>query len=223
MGTATARTSPAAGTAIRTGAKSPARTPRPPLVINIGRPSSGGPKHNYPSQEHNRPREGARPSWGHVNGRPAIADGADASEEQAQPQPAQPRVQRPAQAGLAQVPGIRSASVTHHHAYTVGCVRKRLQKLGVTQEPGYITERSEIIHTDRTHSGITYPATGPDGAALNVPVLAPHRQDGAAIRTRMQRVDSADWQAKVVYNDRTERSPAITTGTATAATPTAII
>ena len=74
---------------------------------------------------------------------------------------------------------MRNASVTHHHAYSVGYVRKRLQKLGVTQEPSFITERSEFVHTDRPHSSITYPDTGPDGAAVSAAVMAPRRASDA--------------------------------------------
>ena len=70
-------------------------------------------------------------------------------------------------------PGVRAAVSVHHHPYTQGYVRKKLQNIGVKHEPAFITDRAEMIHTDRAHSIIGYPRVGPDHLALSVNVFSP--------------------------------------------------
>jgi hypothetical protein len=93
------------------------------------------------------------------------------------------------------------AAVQHQHPYTQGYVRGKLRKLGVTAEPSLITDRGEMIHTDRKHSSITYPDRGPKGAALNAHLVGP---SGADARAQMGRVNSPGWRANVESYNRIE-------------------
>ena len=92
----------------------------------------------------------------------------------------------------------------HHHPYTQGYVRKRLQKMGVTAEPDLITDRSEFIHTDKAHSAIRYPRKGPDKSPLSAVAISPRHLNDEVVRDHMVRIQADDWRQKMDALDSTE-------------------
>ncbi|HTB34265.1 MAG TPA: hypothetical protein VK842_05345, partial [bacterium] len=202
----TALTARANDQADRGAAREPQRAAAPAshgsMVINMGRPSSGGRYGSVPSQRAAGAYQPARPSWGQVS-RPSDVGGGQAKAAV---------VARPWQAGQGQLnrysgPGLSASSVVHHHPYTQGYVRQRLQKLGVKAEPSYITDRSEIIHTDRAHSSIPLPSEGPGHVALKASVMAPRGADGPRLRLQMDLVSRGDWTARLGGFEREEGRP----------------
>lgn len=103
-----------------------------------------------------------------------------------------------------EAPGLKAAVAVHHHPYTPGYVRKKLQKIGVNTEPALITDRGQMIHTDKAHSMIHFPKTGPDRASLNASVVSPRHFNDPIVRDHMARVDSQDWHDRIVQFDSTE-------------------
>jgi hypothetical protein len=160
---------------------------RRPVVINMSRPSSGGHNRNYPSPQ-NHPAANFQPSYGRVqwnapknNSRPDVKAYA--------------------------APGLRASISVHHHPYSQGYVRKKLQKIGVKNEPNFITDRSEIIHTDRMHSTIGFPRTGPDHGPLTATAFSPRRFNDPLVRDHMNLVDGPEWHARIDGFNRTESEP----------------
>lgn len=94
-------------------------------------------------------------------------------------------------------PGVRAAVAVHHHAYTQGYVRQKLQKLGVVSEPSVITDRSEMVETDAAHSTVRLPEKGPDHQPLKATQVSPRHFNDESVRDRMSLVDSPDWQARI--------------------------
>ena len=191
------------------GGAGPQRSAAPaahqPMVINMGRPSSGGHNGNFPSQRGAGGYAPSRPSWGQVY-RPARPSGGQ-SQSRAQFQAGvQGRSWRPAQGQLSgyAASGLNASSVVHHHPFTQGYVRQRLQKLGVKTEPSYITDRSEIVHTDRAHSSIPLPSVGPGHAALKAAVMAPRGADGPRLSEHMALVSRGDWPGRLAGFERDE-------------------
>jgi hypothetical protein len=202
---------------------------RPPVVINMSRPSSGGFSRNYPVQtQASRPAPvQAQPSWGRLNRSTPLnaAEGAQAGRPgpEATERPAAAQEERPAQAqaGMEErarpetrVPastfapqGMRAAAVAHHHPYTPGYIRHKLQKLGVSSEPAFITDRSEIIHTDRQHSTIELPARGPDGSAIRTSLITPRGAGFAGVREQMKLVSGDEWRGRLAGFSRDETKP----------------
>jgi hypothetical protein len=181
---------------------------RQPMAINMGRPSSGGHNSNFPSQRPAGNGQAARPSWGQ-------------GYRQAPPTGRQPQARAQAQAGTMGRPwqaspgqlkqysdsGLNASSVVHHHPYSPGYVRQKLQKLGVTQEPSYITDRAEIVHTDREHSRVPMPAQGPDHLALKATLAAPRGADGLRLRQHMDLVSRPEWHERLGGFERDEDRP----------------
>ncbi|HUO57489.1 MAG TPA: hypothetical protein VMV05_04865 [bacterium] len=193
-----------------------------PVVINLARGSSGGHNRNFPSQS---PRSNSpaptyhNPSYGRFQWNAP-------SRSWAQPEPWTPSQpsRRGTGGGLSKPnpnthfnpnfrtysrpnaqaytsPGLNAAVAVHHHAYTPGYVRMRLRNIGVASEPKIITNRSEIIHTDRRHSVISYPKRGPDGGALRATALSPRFFNGPVVRQTMARLGGADWRERVHQAD----------------------
>jgi len=106
------------------------------------------------------------------------------------------------QLNAARVAGVRNANVVHHHAYEQGVVRQRLAKIGVKTEPSHISDRSEMVSTDRAHSTITYPRTGPGGTAIHGSPVSPRQFNNPAVRAQMGQVNRADFMAQVVLRKR---------------------
>ncbi len=202
------------------------RSPAParqPVVINMNRGSSGGHNRNYPSQ-HPAPAVSRPPSYGQLRwNNPAPAQSKPQSNPRpilqsrppAQPQPgtavpiregaiSAPVFNRPPVKNYVQ-PGVKAAVAVHHHAYTPGYVRQKLQKLGVQSEPSLITDRSEIIATDKAHSTIRVPEKGPDHQVITAVSVSPRNFNDKVVRDQMARVDSSDWQGRVDQFNASER------------------
>jgi hypothetical protein len=155
------------------GATAPMRASRPapvrqPMVIHMNRASN--------------PRPAQQPSYGHIQwSRTTRTHQKSAVSAQ--------RVQATRQLTTARVAGVRSANVVHHHAYQQGYVRQKLAKIGVKSEPSHITDRSEMVSTDRAHSMISYPQTGPKGAAIQGKLVGARQFNNAGVRAQMSLVN----------------------------------
>jgi len=184
---------------------------RQPVVINMSRGSSGGHNRNYPSQQPSRPaaQPESRPSYGRLNWSapvekktqtqtqlwtPARRNSGQVNRSTGQTIPR--TYERPNVKAYAS-PGIHAAVAVHHHAYTPGYVRGKLRKIGVTAEPSLITDRAEIIHTDRLHSAIGLPKEGPGHRPLRGNALSPRHFNDPIVRQQMARIDNADWTARI--------------------------
>jgi hypothetical protein len=193
-----------AGMAVSAGrpaaASRPMQTSRAPVVINMSHGFSGGQNRNFPSQQSSTSQPArTQPSYGQLhwnnqgNGqrttRPAfqtnVREGVVGQVYQ------RPNVQNYSQSG------VRAAVSVHHHPYTQGYVRKKLQKLGVSAEPNLITDRAEIIHTDRLHSTIRFPQHGLDHLAITATMVSPRHYNDGIVRDHMNLVDSVEWNARV--------------------------
>ncbi len=97
----------------------------------------------------------------------------------------------------AHVPGVRSATAVHHHAYKQGYVRKKLSKIGVKTEPKYIADRSEIVSTDRAHSMIGNPSTGPKGEPFKGSMVSPRQFNGSVVRNQMSVVNRPAYMQRI--------------------------
>jgi hypothetical protein len=89
--------------------------------------------------------------------------------------------------------GVKAAVAVHHHAYAQGYVRQKLQKMGVSSEPGLITDRSEMMDTDKTHSAIRFPQKGADHQPITAAVVSPRHFNDDVVRDNMKLVNSPDW------------------------------
>ena len=170
-----------------------------PVVINMTSGSSGGHNHNFPSQQPSFQPARTQPSYGqlHWNNQSNnqmtnryriqnhVQEGVVGQSYQ------RPNIQNYAQSG------VRAAVAVHHHPYTQGYVRKKLQKLGVSAEPNLITDRAEIIHTDRAHSVIRFPQHGPDHIGITARLVSPRHYNDGVVRDHMNLVDSVEWTARV--------------------------
>ncbi len=171
-----------------------------PVVIQMGHGASGGHNRNFPSQQseqrnfgdHNQQPSYGNLRWNNIQGNRGFNSNA------IRPYP-RPDVQSFSQ------PGVRTAVAVHHHPYTPGYVRKKLQNMGVTSEPGLITLRSQIIHTDRDHSIIRYPQVGPDHVGIRGRLVSPRHFNDDVVRNNMLMVDSPEWRARLNQTDRMER------------------
>lgn len=180
------------------------QTVRQPVVINMSRPSSGGHNRNFPAQQ-SKPAVSAQPSYGKIYwGTPS----QNKPQARAQPQSRQGQIgiglyPRP-DAKVFASPGQRAAVSVHHHPYTQGYVRKKLQKMGVRTEPSLITDRSEIIHTDRAHSTIRFPQKGPDHNPITATAISARHLNDEAVRDHMALVGSDEWRSRIGDSYRTE-------------------
>ncbi len=170
---------------------------RQPVVINMSRPSSGGHNQNFPSQ---RPApqtaKPSQPSYGRLNWT-APSGGTHTFNQGTRPGQSPVLVHTRPNAGAYTSPGLKAAVAVHHHPYTQGYVRKKLQNIGVTREPSLITDRSEIIHTSRQYSTIHFPTQGPDRLAINAVAVSPRHFNDPIVRDHMALVDSGDWHARI--------------------------
>jgi len=114
------------------------------------------------------------------------------------------RVQATRQLNAARVAGVRNANVVHHHAYAQGYVRQKLSKIGVKSEPSHITDRSEMVATDRAHSTINYPQTGPKGEAIRGTLVSPRQFNNAGVRAQMSLVNRPAFTAQIGRENATE-------------------
>jgi hypothetical protein len=184
--------------AARSVASRPAPAYHAPVVINMSHGSSGGHNQNFPSQQSvsSQPAR-TSPSYGQlrwsgnsqVTTRPQIQTGVQVGV-------VGQAYQRPSVQNYAHT-GVRAAVAIHHHAYTQGYVRKKLQKMGVAAEPNLITDRAEIIHTDRAHSIIRYPQNGMDHKPITATMVSPRHYNDSVVRDHMTILDSPEWKATV--------------------------
>ncbi len=155
-----------------------------PVIINMSRPSSGGFDRNFPSQQ-SYEAVGRQPSYGRIQrGSSNNFRGTDIRSYSS--------------------PGLHAAVSIHHHPYSPGYVRKKLQKIGVKSEPSYITDRSEFIHTSRAHSTISFPRTGPDHLPLSAKAFSSRQFNDPAIRNHMALVEGPVWRSRIDGFNRTE-------------------
>ena len=119
-------------------------------------------------------------------------------------QKAAPQAQAVRQTSAVHVPGVRSATAVRHHAYTQGYVRKKLTKIGVKSEPSYITDRSEIMSTDRTHSMIGNPSTGPKGEPFKASMVSPRQFNGSVVRNQMATVNRPAYMQRIDRENASE-------------------
>ena len=128
-----------------------------PVVINVNRPSSGGHGRNYPSQQSASQQTSGAPSYGKLQWtQKGQVKQAGQKKSSANYNPSALRtggtMTKQSVSMSVNNTQMKTASVVHHHPYEPNYVRKKLQKLGVKSAPGYITNREEVIHTDREHS-----------------------------------------------------------------------
>ncbi|HTA77002.1 MAG TPA: hypothetical protein VK791_07590 [bacterium] len=181
-----------------------------PVVINMSHGSSGGHNRNFPVQQtqqvhapqnNNQPAH-QQPSYGqlHWNNQVATRPALHTNVQNGVVGQAfqRPKVQNYNRAG------VRASVAVHHHSYVQGYVRKKLQKIGVSAEPNLITDRAEIIHTDRAHSIIKYPQKGPDHLAITASIVSPRHFNDAIVRDHMTIADSPEWQARADRFNMTE-------------------
>jgi hypothetical protein len=140
---------------------------------------------------------GYKPSYGQVQ------------RSQAQPvqhtfQRAAPQAQAARPVAAARAPGVREAAAVRHHAYTPGYVRKKLSNIGVKTEPRYITDRSEIVSTDRAHSRIGMPSTGPQGGAFKANLVSSRQFNGSLVRNQMTAVNRPEYMQRIDRENLTE-------------------
>ncbi len=177
---------PAVRTAPRAGTNRPVRV-RQPVTIKMSRPSPNA--QNHPSQQ---------PSYGRIQ-----------PNRRAQQPPA--AVQAPAfqtqalrRQGNVPTPKARSAKAVHHHVYTQGYVRKKLSKIGVKTEPLYITDRSEIVSSDRAHSIVRIPRTGPKGEAFKGALVSPRKFNIDLVRRQMAIANHPAFLQQIEKENRNE-------------------
>jgi hypothetical protein len=182
------------------GGKTVSRAPaRAPVVINMTHPSSGGHNRNFPSQQPAaKPAVNANPSYGRLNWTsPAPSKTGTRPNQGTRPGQSPVVTTTRPNARVYSSPGLKAAVVVHHHPYTQGYVRKKLQKIGVSREPSLITDRSEIVHTSRQYSSIYFPTQGPNRLALNATAISPRHFNDPIVRDHMALVDGADWHARI--------------------------
>ncbi len=84
--------------------------------------------------------------------------------------------------------GGQDAFLVHPPAAHQRYIRKQLSKIGVRTEPSIITNRSEIVSTDRAHSTISYPRTGPKGETIKASLVSPLDFNSSVVRNQMEAV-----------------------------------
>ena len=143
------------------------------------------------SSKRSNVQTGQKPSYGQTQWNRSAQPRQQAVQKTVQKAPA---VRQPS---TAQAPGVRSATVVHHHTYTQGYVRTKLSKIGVKTEPSYITDRSEIVSTDRTHSVIGKPSTGPKGEAFKGSLVSVRKFNSSVVRNQMAIVNRPAYMQQI--------------------------
>ncbi len=82
----------------------------------------------------------------------------------------------------------------HHHPFTQGYVRKKLQKLGVSVLPHYITDRRNMLDADNLHSVIRLPQKGPDHQPLSAIALTRKDLGNSMVTAQMAYLSSGALQ-----------------------------
>jgi hypothetical protein len=173
-----------------------------PVVINMNNPSSGGQNRNFPSQMKKQPaaqNENSTPSYGKLQ-RTGNKNANQRSNSGMMKQHANRwnNAGVKSQASNFSGAGDRTAFAAHHVVNKENFVNKRLQKIGVKAEPGYITKREEVIHTDRQHSMIAYPKIGFDNHPLRATAFSSRNFNDKAVRSQMSLIVGASWNNRVI-------------------------
>ncbi len=72
-----------------------------------------------------------------------------------------------------------------------------MTKIGVKAEPRFISNRSEMVSTDRAHSMIGMPSTGPQGGAFKANLVSPRQYNGSLVRTQMSAVNRPEYMQRI--------------------------
>jgi hypothetical protein len=178
---------------------------RAPVVIYMGRPNrataqpaaqpQGGQVHS-PQVRSQRP---VQPAPYH----PATYGRIQWDLSPGSPEPSRPARPPERESHVAE-PNYHAAHAIAHHPYTQGYVRKRLQTLGVKSEPGYITDRSEMVLTSRAHTKVPHPDRGLDNGVLHAnPVSARHFNNGF-VKNQMGVVGRPEYLARLEHANAEE-------------------
>jgi len=199
----------------------PAAPARPSVVINLNRPSAGRnnrafqpvpqptvrPQNPAPvrpqpdsrlAPQAAQPPSRQAPSLQPAGGRPQAAQ--PPAHQAPPPQPARGRPQ-------AAPPAIRAANAVHHQPYTPGYVRKKLQNLGVKASPRVITDRAEIVATDRKHSAVRLPLKGPDNRSLMAKQVTARHLNDTVVRKQITLVNGEDYRRRILEDNARETKP----------------
>ena len=192
-----------------------------PVVINMEHPSSGWHNQNFPAAQPPQKvqaqsvQQGAQqkqqpvsvqPSYGKLNwqssARQKTAPAPGIKAQSIKPGTQQPKTQQRLSAA-----GTGATHVAHHRVSPLNNAKSALQSLGVKSAPGYILNRSDILNTDRGHSMINYPKTGPNNNVLSAQQFSPRKLNDQSVRAQMGLVNSASWRGRVEGFGRSEHDP----------------
>jgi hypothetical protein len=81
----------------------------------------------------------------------------------------------------------------HHHPYTPGYVRKRLQNLGVSKLPPVISQRTDILDATRRESIQPSPSSGPAGRPVQAVVVPARDISSGLVRERLSVLSDPRW------------------------------
>jgi hypothetical protein len=167
-----------------------------PVHIDLSHPGSGANNRNF---QRPAPQSNSQPVYGQVQWKAQTSHPSPATTNQTHVYAGQQQNIN----AFAQ-PGSQAAAAVHHHPYTQGYVRKKLQTIGVTKAPGYIMDRQEIINTDRGHSIIHPPLTGPQGGILRAVAVSPRHYSDPIVKTQMKLVVQASMRQRVQQYNQLE-------------------
>jgi hypothetical protein len=108
------------------------------------------------------------------------------------------------------VPSDQTASTAsnvahHHHPFTPGYVRKRLQKLGVTNLPNYITDRIRILDTNKLQSSVPAPRLGPDKKPLTASLIPEYRYSDPIVKDQLAILHNRAFAVKADKANKVEK------------------
>jgi len=170
---------------------------RSSLVINIDRHArSEGPRVGQPQAGNSSATPYHAPAYGRSKrSSPQQAPAAPHSQAllpaHSQPQPAEANSR------------FQAAHVVHRKAVEYGALQTNLLRIGVKSEPGFITDRSEMMLGRKDLA--PRPRAGADGRPLHAsPIASRNIYDGGA-RAHMQRIEQPGFLAGIVRANATER------------------
>ncbi|MGH7739927.1 MAG: hypothetical protein ACREL1_07250 [bacterium] len=186
----------------RSASPGPTRTSNA-VHIDISKPESGAHDRNFDTRG-SRSAGAQQASYGQVNWQNQRASGPAAKVNTINNTQARDYQMKQQDVRALAKPGVRAAGVVHHHPYTAGYIRKKLKKIGVTKAPSYITDRSQIIDTDRSHSTIRLPQTGPQGASLVAKYISARNYNNPIVKTQMGLVTQSAMRDRVQQYNQLE-------------------
>ncbi|MEI7640927.1 MAG: hypothetical protein WCJ46_05415 [bacterium] len=193
-----------------------APAPVQPVVIRINESSSGGHDRNYPSQrqQSNTQQINTSPSYGtlqwHSSSQAKQSNNRQLQRQQSSNRYSQPSASKNTNSIATDASSrtiVNPVSAIHHRPYENNYIRKKLKNLGVTTSPGYITNRKDIVNTDRSHSTITFPSRGIDERPLNATTFSSRKLNDKIVKSQMNLIMSSSWKGKISNFNQTERTP----------------